>query len=279
MTKLTDFQEIVGLALDISDEQASQMKKAWPESERQLLNALKLWRTVTTAAISGLDLLQASSVIWERRPTDLATAEGRTILYHPVNGSPINEGAPLDGLPVEVLAFLKWSLDKRLLKWTDEVIIAREVKGAGSLIVELPDDRFYGKHSLPYTSGGKIDWSDLALAKAKDFVTNGPGETISTLSVSSTYIGDDTLEGILCSIPGLRDVGTRNRLLNGIPRGPAGCISRSSAYGIDIANLVEAVEGFGKLSNDKWAINILIENAMLMARGTKAAGQLAAFKK
>jgi len=207
-------------------------------------------------------------------------AEGRTILYHPVDGTPIEENSPLDGVSVKTLAFLKWSIDKGILRWTDEVIIAREVKGAGGGIADLPGDRFYGKHSLPSTSDGKIDWSDLALARAKDFITNGRSvETSSNLKNWAQHIGDDTLEGVLCSIPGLRDSGTRNRLLNGLPMNATGSISRSSAYGTDIANLVDAVEGFGILSSGERAINVLIDNAIRIATGTKAAGRLAAFKR
>lgn len=283
MTKLTDFQEVVGLALDVSDEQAAKVQKGWPPDERALREALKQWRTITGSAIRGLDLLTICTTVWQQRPDDLATVEGRSILYHPAEGSPIAEGSPLDDIPAETLAFLKWSLDRGALRWSDEITIAREVKGVGSIIADLPGDRFYGKHSLPYTGEGAIDWGDLALARAKDFVRNGPGRSPFEPPAPTVFTGDDTLVGVLCSIPGFRDIDARTLLLRGLLPGPVGAIRRSSAFGTDIANLVEAVTGFGRLNNERWnerwAINILIDNAIAIVRGTETAGKLTAFKR
>lgn len=281
---LTDYQEVAGMALDISDEQAAKIQRAWPENERNLRSAMKQWREITGSTISGRELLIVCAEIWKQRPAadELALSQGRAILYHPVDGSPIAQGSPLDGIPLETLAFLKWSLDKGLLGWTDDVTIAREVKAARSVIDDLPGDRFYGKFSLPHLPEGGLDWSDLGLAKAKDFVQKGNLET--TLP-EPHYGGDDTLAGVLCSMPSLRDSMNRDRLLRGLPAGPTGCIRRSSAYGTDIALLVEAVEGFGRLANDgrstteRWAINVLIDNAISLVEGTQVAHKLEAFKK
>jgi hypothetical protein len=186
----------------------------------------------------------------------LALTEGRTILYHPANGSPIAEGSPLDGIPLETLAFLKWSIDQNFLRWSDEVTISREVKGVGGIIEDLPSDRFYGKHSVPCTPGGKIDWSDLGLAMAKEFVSKGRTAAAAVPKEQPVYFGDDTLEGLLGSLTIFRDTSTRNRLLKGLPNGPA-----------------------GRLSDGQWAINALIDNAMGMLRGTEAATKLESYKK
>lgn len=282
MIKLTDFQKVVGITLDIEDEQAAQVQRGWPNSERELLEALSQWKVVTGSEISGLDLITVCEVVWRKRPTDLSLAQGRTILYHPAEGTPIAENSPLDGVPLETLAFLKWSIDKGFLRWTDEVTIAREVKAADSVIAELPGDRFYGKNSLPYTPGEEIDWSDLALAQAKDYVANGPrGGTSPGLGSPATplYLDETTLEGVLLSMTVLKDPMNRDRLLRDMPAGATGTISRSSAPLADIGNILAAVEGFGRLSDREWALNVLIDNAIGFVRGTQKAHQLAAFKR
>ncbi len=212
---------------------------------------------------------------------DLALVEGRKILYHPLTGAAIPEGAPLDNIPLEMLGFLRWATKGGWLQWVDEVTIAREVHEAGSVIANLPGDRFYIKNALPRTPDGEIDWSDVALAQAKAFVQNGsetPSLSTPITPMAPIYFNEDTLERVLASIPALASENTRNMLLRGLPPGPVGAIRRTSAPWTDIANIVEAVQGFGRLTTGHMAIDVLIDNAMRLVGGTQKAKELEAFK-
>lgn len=278
MTKLTHFQEIVAMALDIDDQQAAKVQKAWPETEDELRKILRQWKAITRSSIKGYELLSAIGEIWRCRPDDLAETEGRSILYHPVNGNPIPKNSPLDGLSWEMLAFLHWSIQKGTLNWIDDVIMSREIKEAGD-IEALPADRYYGKNSLPRTIDGDIDWSELALAQAKAFVTTGKQAVPSDFGPEPiSYYDEDSLEGVLASIPALSNQGTRNLLLRGLPPGPVGAISRSSAPSTDLANIIEAAKGFGKLSNGQMGINVVIKNAIRFVKDTKLEAKLKAFE-
>ena len=277
MTELTDFQQVVAMALDISDEQASLLKKSWPESERELRTLLRQWRMTTGSTVSGHELLAICREVWRQRPVgDIALTEGRTVLYHPQTGQPIEAGSALDGIPVETLAFLNWSIVSGWLSWADEIAIAREVKGA-TTIEDLPPDRFYAKNMLPRLPDGSIDWSDLGLAEAKAFVTSGARPSTQNILTKAIHFDDRTLEGVLSSIPALSDQGARNHLLSGLPSGPVGAIPRNTAPSTDIANIVSAVRGFGRLANGKMAINVLISNALRYVRGTSLETKLKGF--
>lgn len=277
---LTHFQEIAGLALDIDDNEAAKIQKAWPSTEQDLRKSLRQWKNVTSSQIKGFELLSACGEIWRYKPADLAEIEGRVILYHPVDGDPIPERAPLDGLPWEMLAFLRWALQAQHLRWTDEVVIAREIKESGGTIDALPPDRFYAKAMLPRTPDGSIDWSDVNLAQAKATVMTGkPSPSPSAELVEPVYHDGGTLAGVLASIPALiGSPDTRGHLLRGLPPGPSGCIRRPPAPGPDLYNIVEAAEGFGALSDGRMAINVVIDNAMRLVQGTALAAKLEAFR-
>lgn len=278
--QLTHFQEIVAMALDIEDKRAIKVQKAWPETEEALRKVLRQWKTISGSSIKGYELLSAIGEIWRHRPDDLAETEGREILYHPVDGSPIPENSPLDGLGWQMLAFLRWCIESDTLRWTDDVSMSREIKKAGDIEL-LPHDRFYAKNSLPYAGDGNIDWSQLDLARAKAFVTTEKQSGYSGLVVVAapiSYPDEDSLEGVLASIPSLSNPGARDLLLRGLPHGPVGAISRNSAPGTDLANIVSAAEGFGKLSNGQFAINVVIKNALRLVEGTQLAAKLRAFE-
>jgi hypothetical protein len=267
MSDLTHFQEIVAMALDLDDEQASRIQKGWPQTEEALRKTLRQWKIISGSSVKGYELLSAVGVIWRHKPTDLAEVEGRPILYHPIDGTPIPENSPLDGLDWQMLAFFRWSYQKGYLSWSDEVAIVREAKQAGA-IEALPSDRFYAKSMLPRGIGGAIDWSALSLARAKSFVTAGVQSTLTKPLVEPVYYDDNSLVGILASIPSLGDRDTRTFLLKGLPAGPVSAIRRSPAPGTDLANIVEACEGFGELSNGQMAVNVIIQNAKRLVRGT-----------
>jgi hypothetical protein len=192
-------------------------------------------------------------------------------LYHPITGDVIPENAPLDGLTWEMLAFLRWAVGFGQLSWHDEVTIAREAKIAGS-IYKLPVDRFYAKNSLPMIGSmsrrtdENIDWTDVGLAEAKQFVTSGPHADLTTREEPPVYVDDD-LAGVLSSIPALRDSDARDHLLRGLPPGPAGSIRRNGAPATDLHNIVEAVTGWGEMVDGRVARNVLIENALKCVRG------------
>ncbi len=280
MTNLTHFQEIAGLALDVSDEEATKIQKSWPATEEDLRKSLRQWKAITNSQIKGFELLSACREIWRYKPADLAEIEGREILYHPVDGDPIPERAPLDGLSWEMLAFLRWAFQEGHLRWTDEVTIAREIKKSGNVITELPSDRFYAKAMLPRTPDGSIDWSDVNLAQAKASVVTGKQSPPSLAeSEKPVYHDESTLEGVLASISAL--IGSqdaRNHLLRGLPPGPCGAIRRSPAPGPDLYNIVEAAEGFGRLANGRMAVNVVIDNAMRLVQGTQLGRKIENFK-
>lgn len=276
--KLTDFQEIIGTAFDLPDETAAQVQHDWPESEAALRKVLRQLKASRIIDVSGLDLLPACHEIWRYKPTELSAIQGREILYHPIDGAPIPEGASLDRLPWQMLAFLRWANQTGHLPWTDEVTIAREVKAAKGLIDDLPLDRFYTKNMLPRLADGTIDWSNVDLARAKEFVLKGG---LAPAAVDEpVYFADDDLVSVLASIPALQNYDTRTMLLRGLPSRPCGNIRRSSAPTADLANIVRSVEGFGKLTtNNRWGINVLIDNAIKLVSGTTMVRQLEAFKR
>lgn len=274
---LTNFQEIIAMALDLPDKAASRVQPNWPQDEGALRDCLRDCKNVLNLEIKGYELLAIVREIWRNRPADLEEIEGREILYHPVHGLPIYEGEALYDLDWEMLAFLRWATLAGHLKWTDEIAIAREIRGAGERIKDLPPDRFhYALISLPQLEADKIDWSNLGLAQAKDFVLNGP-ESLPVLP-EIPWSDTNSLEGVLISIPALSDRSARDFLLRGLPRGPVSVIGRSSAPGTDIANIVSAVEGFGQLADGRMAINVLIDNALRLVRGTQMEAKLLAFK-
>lgn len=279
MQELTDFQEIVAMALEISDEQAATVQKAWPGSERELRQSLRQWKIATGSEVKGHDLLAICREIWQQKPVRQDLAEGREVRYHPANGSPINADDPMDRIPTETLAFLRWAIRIGGLQWSDEIAIVREVLAAEGDIQKLPADRFYAKSMLPRFPNGEIDWSDLDLAQAKDFILNGGRRAGATLA--STYqpqFQETTLEGVLASIPGMGDTSARSMLLRGLPLGAVGSIRRSSATATDVYNIVDAARGMGRLSNGHLAINIVIENALAFVRGTAKEQVLIDFK-
>jgi hypothetical protein len=273
---LTNFQKTVRLALDLSQEEAAKVQAAWPKTEDELQDILERYMDTSDTRISGLQILTALPLIWRRRPIDLAEAEGREILYHPITGQPIPVNHPLYGLSWEMLAFLHWANNQNHLPWIDEIAIAREINESQGVIADLPKDRFYAKNMLPRLFDGKIDWSEISLAQAKQFVHEGAISP--TKSQEPVYTGND-LVGTLCSIPALENQGTRNMLLNGLPRGPVGAINRSSAILTDLYNIVEMAEGAGRLTSGEYAINVIIENAIRLVRGTQFEDRLRQFKK
>lgn len=277
--ELTHFQEIVAMALDLPDTDAAKVTRAWPKTEEALRKALRQWKVVTGSKVKGHDLLSICGEVWRHKPIGLSEAEGREILYHPLDGDPIPEGAPLDGLSWEMLAFLRWSLQNGYLRFSDEVTIAREIKETGCIIEALPADRFYAKGMLPRVPGGNIDWSDVALAQAKAAVTTGKQNAgLSAGSKLPVYYDDTSLRGVLASIPALQDEAARSHLLRGLPDGACGAIRRSTAPATDLANIVEAVEGFGLLSDGRIATDVVIDNALRLVRGTVKTQRLEAFK-
>lgn len=276
--KLTHFQEIVALVLDLSDAEADKVGRAWPKTEEALRGALRQWKRITSSEVKGHELLSVCSEIWRHRPADLSAAEGREILYHPIDGDPIPENAPLDGLSWEMLAFLHWSFHSGHLRWSDEVTISREIKDAGGIIEKLPPDRFYAQGMLPRGPGGVIDWSDVGLAEAKAAVTVGKQSAPPFSSTEPVYHDENSLAGVLASITALHDGNARTHLLRGLPPAACGVIRRSTAPSTDLNNIVEAVRGMGHLDDGRLAINILVENAMRTVMGTAKAGELAAFK-
>ena len=279
MTNLTHFQEIAGMALDIADEEAAKVQKAWPATENDLRKSLRQWKAVTNSQIKGFELLSVCAEVWRHKPEDLSETEGREILYHPVDGNPISKGAPLDGLPWEMLAFLRWAIQEGHVRWTDEIMIAREIKEVGGLIDNLPADRFYAKGMLPRATDGNIDWSDVGLSQAKAVVVTGqPSRPLSPERMDPVYHNENSLEGVLASIPAMGDKNARDLLLRGLPPGPCGAISRPTATSTDLANIVRAAEGFGKLSNGKMAVNVIIDNAMRLVQGTALGRKLESFR-
>jgi hypothetical protein len=71
MTELTHFQEIAGMALDISDDQAAKIQREWPDTKDVLRQALWQWKKLTKSEIKGHELLEILFAIWKHRPTDL----------------------------------------------------------------------------------------------------------------------------------------------------------------------------------------------------------------
>lgn len=276
---LTNFQEIVAMVLELSEVEAAKVGRAWPETEGALRGALRQWKAVTGSQVKGHELLSICGDIWRYKPADLAEAEGREILYHPLDGSPIPEGSPLDGLSWEMLAFLRWSIQGGHLNWSDEVIISREVKDAGGIIGALPPDRFYAQGMLPRIPGGGIDWSDVALAQAKAAVMTGVQASVPPSEVDPpVYYDENSLVSVLALIPALNSQDARNHLLRGLPPGPCGAISRSTAVATDLANIVRSAEGFGRLTSGRMATDVVIDNAMRLVQGTAKAPALAAFR-
>jgi len=274
---LTHFQEIAGMALDLSDKEAQKIQQQWPVCQDELRQVLRQWKKITNSDVPGVQLLMACDAIWKQRPSDLAEVEGREILYHPINGQPIPSNHPLDGLPWEILAFLHWANRENLLPWTDEIAIAREINEAQGVIDNLPGDRFYAKNMLPRLPAGEIDWSDLSMAQAKRFVCQGGTSPINQ-DQEPVYVGDDLI-GLLSSIPALANEGTRNILLKGLPPRLIGYIRRNTAIRTDLYNIVEAAEGAGRLSNGKYGINVIIDNAIQFVAGTQFEDRLRKFKK
>lgn len=280
MTNLTHFQEIAGMALDIADEEAAKVQRAWPATENDLRKSLRQWKVLTSSKIKGFELLSVCTEVWRHKPEDLSETEGREILYHPIDGNSIPEGAPLDGLSWEMLAFLRWAIQAGHVRWTDEIMIAREIKEVGGLIDNLPADRFYAKSMLPRTTDGNIDWSDVGLAQAKTVVLTGqPSPPLpSSEPMNPVYHDENSLEGILASIPALGNQNARDHLLRGLPPAPCGAISRSTATSTDLANIVRAAEGFGELSNGRMATDVIIDNAKRLVRGTALERKLEGFR-
>lgn len=279
MTNLTHFQEIAGMALDIADEEAAKVQRAWPATENDLRKSLRQWKVITNSQIKGFELLSVCAEVWKHKPEDLSETEGREILYHPIDGAPIPEGSPLDGLSWEMLAFLRWAIQAGHVRWTDEVMIVREIKEVGGFIDNLPTDRFYAKAMLPRVTDGNIDWSDVGLSQAKAFVLTGqPSPPLSPKPINPVYYDENSLEDVLASIPVLSNQITRDQLLRRLPPAPCGAISRSTATSTDLANIVRSAEGFGKLSNGKMAINIIIDNAKRLVRGTTLERKLESFR-
>jgi hypothetical protein len=118
----------------------------------------------------------------------------------------------------------------------------------------------------------------LKLAQAKAFVTIGKQSDLFDFQSDSPIYDENTLEGVLLSIPALASQGTRELLLRGLPPGPVGAIRRSSAPSTDLANIVRSAEGFGQLSSGQMAINVLIKNAKRLVRGTTLETKLTAFE-
>jgi hypothetical protein len=192
-------------------------------------------------------------------------------LYHPATGQVIEKNSLFDKVSWEILAFLRWSLMKNHLSWSDEVAIKRDIDQANGNIDDLPADRFYAKYALVRHGDGAIDWSDLELAQAKAFVLQGLDKIEGEVKPNNpVYIDNSSLEGVLAGLPALHDEAGRNMLLRGFPNHP---------YSTDLYNIVVAVEGWGKLSNGKMAINVLIENALHFCRGTQKEHELREFIK
>jgi hypothetical protein len=264
---LSDFQDVVAMCLDLTDKQANIVQRAWPQSETALRNMLRNLKRTLDLSIAGHDLLASTKIIWRERPVTDEDQLGREVLYHPLTGAVIEDFSPWADVPGEMLIFLRWAIGKGLI-WGDGVSILRDVQAASNDIAALPDDRFWMKHQLP-TKDGATDWTSLDLAEAKDFVLHGRNDPSTTYQAPGAISEDfdlTTLHGILCSIPALSDKDNRDRLLRGMPTGPAGVISRNSAFATDIYNIVYAIEGWG----DERHVNRLIDNALGFNRGTQA---------
>jgi hypothetical protein len=282
-TELTHFQKTIRMALDLSIKEASKVQHGWPKTEESLTDVLDQWKSATGAQVPGLQLLIACREIWRHRPTDLAEAEGREILYHPIDGSSIQQGSPMDSLSWEMLAFLRWANRKGSLQWTDGITIVREIQKADGNIDNLPLDRFYAKRTLPRLPDGNIDWSNVELAQAKAFVQNGyevrpEPEPEPVLESNWGSIGEDRLDGVLASIPALNSVDARTQLLRGLPPNASAAIRRPPAPGPDLYNIVAAAHGMGELANGEMAINVVIGNARRLVAGTALAAALDKFK-
>lgn len=271
---LTHFQKTVKRTLGLTESGAQTVQVDWPLTEKDLEDLLFEW---ADERVDSLRLMASVPIIWGRKPLDPSEAEGRDVLFHPVNGSAIGKQDYLYGISWEVLAFLRWALQKNLLIWTDDVTIAREVQHSD--IASLPRDRFHAKNKLP-KSDGLVDWSDLALAKAKAFITTGANDSAvpSSLGENEAPYRKDDLVSVLLSIPALSDSDSRNHLLRGLPRVPASGIRRNTAPRADLNNIVEAARGWGEITNGAMAINVVIDNALRLVDGTAKASELKGFR-
>ena len=81
---------------------------------------------------------------------------------------------------------------------------------------------------------------------------------------------------VLLKIPSFNTQENRSLLLQNLPFGPVSTVNRSSAPMVDIHTIVCAASAWGYLESGKLALAILIENALLFARGTELGNRLEA---
>ncbi len=85
----------------------------------------------------------------------------------------------------------------------------------------------------------------------------------------------DRLFEILSTIPALSNSDDRNQLLKGLPRGPVGAIRRSPASNTDLNNILEAAEGWGRVTSGEFALVVIAQNALPLAEETDPGRELA----
>ncbi|MBD2616132.1 GUN4 domain-containing protein [Nostoc punctiforme FACHB-252] len=86
----------------------------------------------------------------------------------------------------------------------------------------------------------------------------------------------DKLFNTLLKISGLFNQENRDLLLRNFPPNCVSLINRSSAPMVDLHNITTAVEAWGQLNSGEWALVVLIQNALLFAKGTQQGRELEA---
>jgi V8-like Glu-specific endopeptidase len=79
----------------------------------------------------------------------------------------------------------------------------------------------------------------------------------------------DELFHILLEMPALDKQNERDLLLRNLPQNPVLTINRSNTKMTDLNNILNAVDSWGQLDTGELAIVVLINNALLLAKGTQ----------
>src|SRR5262249_28454603 len=76
----------------------------------------------------------------------------------------------------------------------------------------------------------------------------------------------DQLLDILQELPATADRKQRSALLFGLPTSLTAQIDRSDTQFADLTNILTTLQTFGQLRDGRWAMDVLLHNAMRMAR-------------
>ena len=109
-----------------------------------------------------------------------------------------------------------------------------------------------------------------------DMVSSADNSSVSRENQQLNPSFKDRLIDVLLKIPSFNTQENRSLLLQNLPFGPVSTVNRSSAPMIDIHTIVCAASAWGYLESGKLALAILIENALLFARGTELGNRLEA---